>query len=111
MTRSSDHERTGAVFRKLGKSSNSFGTASPPVARWGIRTPPDYASSPHDDACDQCLSLTVGRPDAGNPDIQFDEPGMGNGALPHGPNYRAHPRPYAQLGRAGMSAFTESLGG
>jgi hypothetical protein len=29
---------------------------------------------------------------------------MGNGALPHGPSYRAHPRLY-RLGRPAMSAF------
>jgi len=35
----------------------------------------------------------VGEPDAGNPHVRFDER-MGNGALPHGLSYRAHPRLY-----------------
>jgi hypothetical protein len=39
-----------------------------------------------------------------------DGAGIGNGALPHGRSYRAHPRLYRGVS-AGMSAFTESIGG
>jgi hypothetical protein len=36
----------------------------------------------------------VGKPGAGSPHARFDEPGMGNGALPRTLRYRAHPRLY-----------------
>jgi hypothetical protein len=39
----------------------------------------------------------VGEPDAGDRHVRFDERGVGNGALPNGLSYRAHPRLY-QLG-------------
>ena len=42
-----------------------------------------------------CLTVKpVGEPDAGDRHVRFDERGMGNGALPNGPSYRAHPRLY-----------------
>ena len=36
----------------------------------------------------------VGEPDALIGHVRFDERGMGNGALPNGPSYRAYPRLY-----------------
>jgi RNA-directed DNA polymerase len=36
----------------------------------------------------------VGKPGAGKPHDRFDERGLGNGAMPDGPSYRAHPRRY-----------------
>src|SRR5262249_56098051 len=42
MTRSSGRARSVAAFRKSRRSKSSFATASPPVARSGIRTPLDH---------------------------------------------------------------------
>ena len=42
MTRSSARGRSGAAFRKSRRSNSSSATASPPVARSGIRTPPNH---------------------------------------------------------------------
>src|SRR5262245_6207471 len=43
-TRSSGRGRSRAAFRNSKRSNNSSATASPPVARSGIRTPPDHTA-------------------------------------------------------------------
>src|SRR5215831_3346274 len=42
MTRSSGRARSAAAFRNSRRSNSSSATASPPVARSGIRTPRDH---------------------------------------------------------------------
>ena len=49
---------------------------------------------------------SVGKPDAGNPHVRFDERGTGNGAIGHASSHRALPRLY-KLRRAGVEAVLD----